>query len=108
MRLFMQHRQTDTVAVAAAKASFSPATGHRLARDPCLPSMKKGVRGRRRPDPLGDLFQTEVVPLLQAAAGLRPMAQEAATIFRVRDLLVGQRTRIINTLRGHLAEYGLI
>jgi transposase len=29
-------------------------------------------------------------------------------IFRARDLLVGQRTQIINALRGHLAEYGLI
>ena len=32
------------------------ATGHRLARDSRLPSMKKGTRGRRRPDPLGDIF----------------------------------------------------
>ncbi len=70
----MQYRRTDTVAVAAAKASLSPATGYRLARDPRLPSMKKGVRGRRRPDPLGDLFETEVVPLIQAAPGLRPIA----------------------------------
>ena len=29
-------------------------------------------------------------------------------IFRTRDLLVGQRTQIINAIRGHLAEYGLI
>jgi transposase len=36
-------------------------------------------------------------------------AKQAATvIFRARDLLVGQRTQIINALRGHLAEYGLI
>ena len=34
--------------------------------------------------------------------------QAAAVIFRTRDLLVGQRTQIINSLRGHLAEYGLI
>ena len=52
----MRFRQTDTLAAAAAKASFSTATGHRLARDSRLPSMKKGVRGRRRPDPLGDIF----------------------------------------------------
>ena len=62
MRLFMQHRRTDSVAVAAAKASLSPATGHRLARDPRLPSMKRGVRGRRRPDPLGNLFESGVLP----------------------------------------------
>ena len=34
--------------------------------------------------------------------------QAAATVFRVRDLLVRQRTQIINAMRGHLAEYGLI
>lgn len=29
-------------------------------------------------------------------------------IFRTRDLLVRQRTQLINALRGHLAEYGLV
>jgi len=29
-------------------------------------------------------------------------------IFRLRNLLVGQRTQTINALRGHLAEFGLI
>ncbi|SOC20433.1 hypothetical protein SAMN05877831_11939 [Rhodobacter maris] len=29
-------------------------------------------------------------------------------IFRLRDLLVGQRTQTINALRGHLAEFGLV
>ena len=35
-------------------------------------------------------------------------AKQAAVIFRARDLLVGQRTQIINALHGHLGEYGLI
>ena len=35
-------------------------------------------------------------------------AQGAATVFRARDLLVRQRTQIINALRGHLAEFGLV
>jgi transposase len=35
-------------------------------------------------------------------------AQAAAVVFRVRDLLVRQRTQIINALRGHLAEFGLV
>ncbi len=34
--------------------------------------------------------------------------QASAVIFRTRDLLVGQRTQIINALRGHLGEYGFI
>jgi transposase len=34
--------------------------------------------------------------------------QAAATVFRARDLLVRQRTQLINALRGHLAEYGMV
>ena len=33
-------------------------------------------------------------------------AQGAGVIFRTRDLLVRQRTQLINALRGHLAEFG--
>src|SRR3984957_8537715 len=35
-------------------------------------------------------------------------AQGAAVVFRIRDLLVRQRTQLINALRGHLAEFGFI
>jgi transposase len=35
-------------------------------------------------------------------------AQAAATVFRARDLLVRQRTQIVNALRGHLAEFGMV
>ena len=35
-------------------------------------------------------------------------AQGAAMVFRTRDLLVRQRTQLINALRGHLAEFGFI
>ena len=58
----MTFRHTDSVAAAAAKSSFSTATGYRLAHDSRLPSMKKTPRGRRRLDPLGDLFEAEIVP----------------------------------------------
>jgi hypothetical protein len=34
--------------------------------------------------------------------------QASAVIFRTRDILVGQRTQIINAIRGHLGEYGII
>ena len=102
----MQHRQTDTVAVAAAKASFSPATGHRLARDPRLPSMKKGVRGRRRPDPLGDLFEAEVVPLLEAVPGLRSVAIFEEILRRHPDLGAGIRRTLERRIRSWRAIHG--
>lgn len=34
--------------------------------------------------------------------------QAAALVFRARDLLVRQRTQLVNALRGHLTEYGLV
>ncbi|WGR72995.1 MULTISPECIES: IS110 family transposase [unclassified Bradyrhizobium] len=34
--------------------------------------------------------------------------QAAAVVFRARDLLVRQRTQVINALRAHLAEYGMV
>ena len=34
--------------------------------------------------------------------------QAAAVIFRTRDLLVRQRTQLINALRGHMGEFGLV
>jgi transposase len=34
--------------------------------------------------------------------------QGAAVVFRTRDLLVRQRTQLINALRGHLAEFGFV
>ncbi len=73
MRLFMQFRKTDRAAVAAAKAGFSPVTAYRLEHDPRLPSQKKAPRARRRPDPLESVWDSEVVPMLKAAPGLRPI-----------------------------------
>lgn len=35
-------------------------------------------------------------------------AQASAAIFRTRDLLVRQRTQLINAVRGQLTEYGLV
>jgi transposase len=47
-------------------------------------------------------------PTMRFVAVKSEAKQAAAVIFRTRDLLVGQRTQIINALRGHLAEYGVI
>jgi hypothetical protein len=71
MRLFMVHRQTHSPEVAAAKAGFSTATAYRIEADPRLPSQKKVRRGRRRPDPLERYWAAEIVPILEAAPGIR-------------------------------------
>jgi hypothetical protein len=74
MRPYMKHRQTDAPPVAAAKTGFSEATAYRLEDDPSLPSQKARSRDRRRPDPLAVIFEAEVVPLLESAPELQPVA----------------------------------
>ena len=70
----MSFRQTHDPTVAAAKAGFSTATGYRIEDDPRLPSQKKAPRGRRRPDPLASVWDSEIVPMLKAAPGIRAIA----------------------------------
>src|SRR5258705_6140789 len=74
MRLYMSYRQTHDAAVAAAKAGFSTATGYRIEDDPRLPSQKKAPRGRRRPDPLAEVWDGEIVPIIKSAPGMRAIA----------------------------------
>ena len=47
-------------------------------------------------------------PTMRFVAPKSEQAQAAAVAFRARDLLVRQRTQIINALRGHLAEFGIV
>ncbi|KRB86756.1 hypothetical protein ASE00_08755 [Sphingomonas sp. Root710] len=70
----MKMRQTLSPRTAAVCAAFSTATAYRIEQGMELPSQKKVQRGRRRPDPLVDIFDAEVVPLLEAAPGIRAVA----------------------------------
>lgn len=71
----MTYRKFDSVAVAAAKASISPATAYRIESDPTLPSQTASApRGRRRPDPLVGIFDEEVVPILERTPEIRAVA----------------------------------
>src|SRR5215831_13960193 len=74
MRLYMEYRNRHDASVSAAKSGFSRASGYRIEGDPRLPSQKKAPRGRRRPDPLAAFWDDEIVPMLQAAPGLRTIA----------------------------------
>lgn len=53
---------------------------------------------------------TEVAlrPTMPCVAVKTADQQARAVLFRTRDLLVGQRTQLVNALRGHLAEHGII
>jgi hypothetical protein len=72
-KLYMNLRRTHTRETAAAKAGFSTSTGARLDADPQMPSQKRAPRGRRRPDPLGEYWDSEIVPMLRGSSGLRPI-----------------------------------
>lgn len=47
-------------------------------------------------------------PTMRFVAVKSEAKQASAAIFRSRDVLVGQRTQLINAIRGQLSEYGLI
>ena len=69
----MKSRLLDSPPTAAVRAAFSTATAYRIEHDPRLPSQKSLPRERRRPDPLAQIFEAEVVPMLVARPGLRPI-----------------------------------
>ncbi len=102
----MKYRQTRNVTVAAAMAGVSPATGYRIAEDPRLPSQKKAPRGRRRADPLADIFDAEVVPMLQAAPALRSVAIFEEILRRHPGLGRGLRRTLERRIRSWRAIHG--
>ena len=106
MRLYMKYRQTNTPPVTAAKASFSTSTAYRIEQDSRLPSQKKGVRGSRRPDPLAGIFETEVVPMLKAAPGVRPVAIFEEMLRRHPEVGTGIRRTLERRIRAWRAIHG--
>ena len=92
----MQFRRTDTQRLAAARAGISERTARRIERDPCPPSRKTPVQGRPRQvaDPLDGLWETDILPLLQASRGLRPVTvlEEMQRRYPDRDWLRLRRT----------------
>ena len=106
MRLYMKFRKTNMTAVAAARASISTATAYRIGKDPRLPSQRKTPRDRRRPDPLADIFDAEVVPMLKAAPGIRSIAIFEEMIRRHPELGDGVRRTLERRVRSWRARRG--
>jgi hypothetical protein len=102
----MKFRQTDTPRVAAAKAGFSAATAYRIEHDRRLPSQKKAPRGRRRPDPLAAVWDSEVVPLLRNAPDMRPIAIFEEIRRRHPETDIGVRRTLERRIRGWRALNG--
>ncbi len=102
----MTFRQINGPAVSAAKASLSTATAYRYEQDHRLPSSQKKVRGRRRPDPLADFFDAEVVPMLKAAPDLRAVAIFDEMQRRHPSLSAGARRTLERRIRSWRAVHG--
>ena len=97
---------TDTVDIAAAKSGLSRATGYRIEAYPRLPSQKKARRGRRRPDPLAEVWDAEIVPILKAAPGLRAIAVLAEIRRRHPEISPGIRRTLERRIRTWRALVG--
>ena len=71
----MENRRHHTQRVAAARSGLSERTGRCIERDPRLPSQKIAERKPRRQavDPFGGLWESDIVPLLAARPGVRPV-----------------------------------
>ena len=102
----MSYRKTHGTDVAAAKAGFSPATGFRIENDPRLPSQKKQPRSRRRPDPLAEVWEAEIVPILNAAPGIRAIAVHEEIRRRHPEISPGIRRTLERRMRAWRALAG--
>lgn len=102
----MTFRRTESVPVAAARAGMSVATAYRIEADPRLPSQKRAPRGRRRPDPLASVFDSEVLPMLVAAPRLRTVAIFEELRRRHPDLPAKVRRTLERRVRAWRAMHG--
>src|SRR5450631_3803670 len=68
--LYMKIRKSKSQVLAAAMAGLSERSSRRIESSVTLPSQKSRRRWRSRPDPFAQVWDTEIVPLLQSAPTL--------------------------------------
>lgn len=105
----MELRRHHPQRVAAAKTGFSERTGRRIEGDPRLPSQKAAERPLRRQvaDPLGGLWESDILPLLVTRPGVRPVTvlEEMQRSHPDRDWHRLRRT-LERRVRAWCAEHG--
>ena len=74
---YKQHHLKLSQVAAAAKAGISERSAQRIERGEALPSQREERAWRTRADPLAPVWDSEVVPLLEADAGGVALAQLA-------------------------------
>jgi len=108
-RLYMTQRLKHTRNTAAAMAGISPSSGYRAEKDPRLPSERRRDRVHRggKPDPLGELWEKDILPMLGSTPGLKAvtMLHELEHRYPDRDIRSARRT-LERRIRLWKAEYG--
>jgi hypothetical protein len=102
----MKLRDTHTPAIAGAKAGFSTATAYLLEKELHLRPAGKAPRERRRPDPLINIWDSEIVPMLSAAPGLRSVAIIEEMNRRYPAIYLGTRRTMERRIREWRGRYG--
>lgn len=98
---YKEHRKKLTQVAAAAKAGVSERSARRIEKAQALPSQSPERHWRTRQDPLADVWQTEVVPLLESDSQLnavtvleelqrRHPGQYADAVLRTLQRRIGQ------------------
>ncbi len=77
VRVYMHDRSHHTQRTAAARAGFSERTARRIDVDPRLPSQRQPERGRTVPDPLAEVWERDLAPILE-----RDPSVQAVTLLR--------------------------
>ncbi|MBP0484309.1 IS110 family transposase [Sagittula salina] len=82
--------------------------GHEVRLIP--PAYVKPFVKRQKNDAAGAeaICEAALRPTMRFVPGKSEETQGAAMVFRVRELLIRQRTQAINALRGHLSEFGQV
>ena len=102
----MTLRRNHSPAIAGAKAGFSTPTAYRFEQAAPLPTQEKARRNRRRADPFAGVWENEVLPMLQAAPGLRPIAVFEELCRRHPELGSGTRRTLERRIRAWRAVNG--
>jgi transposase len=82
--------------------------GHRVRLIPAqyvTPFVRRGKNNRNDAEAIGEAASRPSMPTVPVKSA---EAQAAAMVLSVRELLVRQRTQLVNALRGHAAEFGLV
>jgi hypothetical protein len=105
----MDLRRHHPQRLAAAKTGVSERTGRRFESDPRLPSRKTAERPLRRHvvDPLGGLWESDILPLLASLPGVRPVTVLEQMQRRYPDRDWGRLRRTLERrIRAWCAEHG--